>query len=592
MFAAGCAAPGGGGSPAEAVTQGDARGSDAPARGPSTDSPADAPGAFPTPGALDAISDAPEPVEIFSLDVHPVQEWKLEGPFPDRIGALPAQDPSAWGQLLGAAAQQRAGLVLPTEAMNCVAREFGRFYLAYRGQPSQGLKRFITARCHASVTRVGTAWVSQDVPPGFDEKRVFERWQGSVRETLERHLGGGPRTAGIWYGRRDDHVVVMVAYGFRDVQVTPFDPFVEDGRVEVRGEVLGNAAQVTARINRGKFGVADCERVGDLAPPRFHFACRVDPDDRSTYLSVDSQQVGRLIGSPGILAMVWPGSSTNETYRRPEYGEPWPVVQASEMAEGLVALLNRIRKRSGIGPLELDAEQSEVANELAPHFFASMFGHEPESQMDLIVLGLMAGWQVNGLVESGNFAAAWTMRSNDLNDLLAESLEFPSGRQALLDPNAERLAVGSLLETKRGRESMAAVFASYTLFTTEANDAMARQVFEQLVKERHARERRAPERLEEVTVLCQAAAMRVQAGAEPRDAMGTLIQESARVLQRPVSGWVAEFSDVEEIEFPEDYLEDPSLGVAVGIGYRKPEGEPWGRWVVLLVVAAPESRGA
>ena len=139
---------------------------------------------------------------------------------------------------------------------------------------------------------------------------------------------------------------------------------------------------------------------------------------------------------------------------------------------------------------------------------------------------------------------------------------------------------------------MAAVFAAYTLFTTEAHDAVARQVVEKLVKERHARERRPPERLDDITPLCQAAAMSVQAGAEPRDAMGTLIQESARVLQRPVSGWVTEVSDIGEIEFPEDYLDDASLGVAVGVGYRKPEGEPWGRWVVLVVVALPESRGA
>ena len=45
-------------------------------------------------------------------------------------------------------------------------------------------------------------------------------------------------------------------------------------------------------------------------------------------------------------------------------------------------------------------------------------------------------------------------------------------------------------------------------------------------------------------------------------------------------------------EFPKEYLEDPSLEVAVAVGHRKRAGEPWGRYVVLLVVAEPKSRGA
>ena len=86
--------------------------------------------------------------------------------------------------------------------------------------------------------------------------------------------------------------------------------------------------------------------------------------------------------------------------------------------------------------------------------------------------------------------------------------------------------------------------------------------------------------------------MRVQAGLDPSDVMSVLIRESSNVLRRPVSGWIAEVADIEELEFPTEYLEDPSLAVAVAVGHRKREGEPWGRYVVLLVVAAPESRGA
>ena len=85
---------------------------------------------------------------------------------------------------------------------------------------------------------------------------------------------------------------------------------------------------------------------------------------------------------------------------------------------------------------------------------------------------------------------------------------------------------------------------------------------------------------------------RLQAGLDPGDAMSALLRESSDVLQRPVSGWISEVADIEELEFPKEYLEDPSLGVAVAVGYRKREGEPWGHYVVLLVVAEPKSLGA
>jgi len=42
--------------------------------------------------------------------------------------------------------------------------------------------------------------------------------------------------------------------------------------------------------------------------------------------------------------------------------------------------------------------------------------------------------------------------------------------------------------------------------------------------------------------------MRVQAGLEPSDAMSALIRESANTLQRPVSGWIAEVTDIDDME--------------------------------------------
>ena len=76
-----------------------------------------------------------------------------------------------------------------------------------------------------------------------------------------------------------------------------------------------------------------------------------------------------------------------------------------------------------------------------------------------------------------------------------------------------------------------------------------------------------------------------------RDALDALLEQSAGVLQRPVAGWIAETSEIDELQFPEEYLSRPSLGVAVAVSHRRAKGDAWGRYVVMLVIADPESHG-
>ena len=83
-------------------------------------------GVFPSPQELENLGDAPLPEDLFSLDVRAVDGWRLEGPFPARVGATPYSQPNEWSALLDEVARGRAGLVVPTEAMYCVARELGR----------------------------------------------------------------------------------------------------------------------------------------------------------------------------------------------------------------------------------------------------------------------------------------------------------------------------------------------------------------------------------------------------------------------------------------------------------------------------------
>ncbi|MDJ0851059.1 MAG: hypothetical protein QNK04_22025 [Myxococcota bacterium] len=548
---------------------------------------------FPSQKELEKLGETPAPIGLLELDVQPVDTWELAGPFPSRIEVQPYTDPeSAWSQLLEDAARRRAGLIVPTEAMHCVAREFGRFYIEHRGQPTSSLQRFMTARCNAAVPNPRMAWVSGQVAEEVEETELFEQWKESVTASLRKNLKGGPQTAGIWFGRDDDHVVIMIAFATRRVHVDPVWTLPDgSGAVELRGEALGAVEGVSALINHGRFGVAECESIGSEPLPSFHLRCKTDPDDDVAEISLVLSEPGRLIGRQGLTVLTWPKGKTSRVYRRPSYAESWPMLAPENVPEDFVELLNGVRREAELEPVELDPVQSGVATELAPHFFAALYGEADEFQADIVVLGMLAGWEVEGIVQTGRFASALVMSSNDLADLLASALEHPSSRESLLAPDVERIAVGPMVSLEERRNATAALIGTYALFSEEEHDAMANRVYEKLEAERESRGKRSPRRLEEVDWHCREAASTVQAGEDTTDALDWLLERSVDVLGRSVTGWVAEVSEIEDLEFPEDYLTRPSLGVAVAVSHYLPKGEAWGRYVVMLVVSDPETRG-
>lgn len=379
--------------------------------------------------------------------------------------------------------------VLAAALWHCVARELGRFYLAHGAQPTDSLRDFLTTRCNAAVSHVGLAYVDGAVKPRHHDATIYGYWRESVMDLIHKSLAGGPRSVGIWYGREAGHAVVMLAYGHRNARVEPLSPFADEhGRIEIRGEVLEPVNQVQALVNRGDFGVEPCERLTDVEAPLFHFICRLERNDLYARISVSYSPPGRLLQKVALSVMAWPGTRTTETYHAPRYVDPHPLSSAEKASEDFVSLLNEVRRDADLDPLELDLRQSQVASKLAPHFFSAIFQNTRVMTADLIVLGMMAGWYVDGP--------------------------------------------------------------------------------------------------------CQRAAARVHAGGDQTDALNDLLRQSADILQRPVTGWIAEVRDIETLRIPLEFISRPSLGVAVSVTHRRVPGEAWGTYVVMLVVADPEAFGA
>jgi hypothetical protein len=549
-------------------------------------------GRFPTPERLEDLTRTPLPEGVFDRPVAVVDDWILSGPFPDVIGAVSYRDPSDWGALLETAAARRAGLVVATEAMHCAAREWGLFFLEKGAPPGPHLQSFLAARCSAVAPQVAYHQFEGGVPADASDAEIFESWRDVVDGLLEGRLVGGPLTAGIWFGRKDGRALVVIAAGERLVRVDPVPTVFEqgDGTFFVSGELLVEAVEVSAAVNVGEFDASDCERRLDLALPRFAFRCKVDRRDATSWLTVSLTPPGRVLGRGALGAVLWPSGQPSLSWQRPSRGDPAPVTAETDVPGELLTRVNRIRAQAGRGPLEMSAAQSAVATRLAPHYFASLFGVTPPQGGDLVVLGLLAGWNVEGLVQDGHFASSWVTRSNDLDQLLSAALQYPSGRMALLDPEAKRLAVGTVIQGDGA--FLAGIFGTYSLFEEDSHDAAAARVLEALDAARAAAGKPRVRHLVRVTPLSRLSARRVQGGEEPKTVLGDLLRQSAEVLHRSVNGWLISTSDPSDVTFPTALLERDVLEIAIGVSHHKPEGEAWGSYVILVVAAEPEGQGA
>ncbi len=311
-------------------------------------------------------------------------------------------------------------------------------------------------------------------------------------------------------------------------------------------------------------------------------SCELDRGDDIARMTLSIVPPGRFLSQAALDLVLWPKGKPQDTYTRSSIGSPRHVSDGGTAAIRLVEMANEVRKRAGMSPLALSERQSRDAAQLAPHFFASMIGGNqpmpggPGSAADVVALGMMAGWNVEGVVQRGAFTAAWVTQSDDLDRLLSTALEFPVGREVLLDPDPKS-------------PSIAALFSTYVLFAEEEHDAFVKQVYERLAAARAERGQRPPDRLGELAPLATQAASRIQAGVMPKQALDEFVGQSMEQLQRSVSGWILEINELSQLEFPEDFLTKPSLGISVSVAHRRPEGDPWGRYVVLFVAAEPEA---
>jgi hypothetical protein len=463
--------------------------------------------------------------------------------------------------------------------------------------PSGALQRFMAGRC-AVATAPPSFWTYAWTTPGrrFTPEAAVAELGGQIAERLRERVVGGSLELGVWLQTGDGRVDLVIATGERQVRVDAL-PSVPgpDGRVRLRGELLRKAEWVGASVTRGRFEWSECEPAAGVELPRFDLACAVAPGDPTAWISLEYREPEHVLSRIGLSLLARPQGGDARVFSRHSYAPERDVADAAELPAAITETLNGVRASAGLRPLTLDAGQSLSAGRMAPYFFAAQLGETSASVGDLVALGMMAGWDVDGIVQESGFAFAWLVETQDVSRLLADALEHPGARSALLAREAERIAVGPVVgEAGEGGEQrspyVAMIAATYTLFSEATHRRDAERVHALLGKARAAKGRSAPGTLDAALPLTADAAARVQGGEEPRDVLEDLIESGAEELQRSVVGWMAETQDLETLVFPEDFLSREQLDVAVAVPVRKPKGEAWGRYVVLLLAAEPPRR--
>lgn len=542
---------------------------------------------FPSPTEIDKLRTSSPPSRIANPSLRDVETWTLKDAPAHSPGSALHTPASPWEQLLADAAKSRQGLLWTSEAMHCLAQQYGQFYLSEGGIPGIDLSEFMAARCGVTDTELGSFFNWWKLTGPATDDQLFAKSREELNNSIQKQLASGSQVAGIWYGRSGERAVVMVAYAPRRVRfdAVPFVPEA-DGHMRLRGEVLVPAEHVNALINYGHYGFKECAMDPTLRLPRFGLDCETNHDDPAAALEIGVFPPGRLTGRVVSRLLVWPSGTAGDKFARSSYGVEMHAPVGPGLPQSLTSLLNDVRKAAGLSAVELNTAESATATSVAPHYFAALAGGESEAVVDTVVLGLRAGWQIPGFVGYGQFTSSMNRETNDAGHLLASALDRPSGRETLLDPAARVIAIGPVLSRSEG--ILGAVFSAYSFLEPSGTAEEVNQVMRLLAARRKEKGRSTPGLARKFQAAVTQAARRIESGQEdPHNALQNALQDSSNTMG-PVQGWLLTTDKFERLTFPDTLIDSPSLMVAVAVAHYKPEGSPWAMRGVLIVASGSQ----
>lgn len=520
---------------------------------------------FTTAEELRALTQQPRPAKAFAAAAIDVPKLELAGPFAEGLEVHEAASP--WGALLAARAGGKYEVDGP---LGCAAREIARFGVAHQGQPSQPIEAFILGRCGATVAAVRANSLQGKVDASITDAALFEQWQGDVRAMIEQ-LEPGER-AGLAIARAEGEALLMLLHYRPLAKLTPAVRTVDtEGRIVLEGTLTFEAEKVDALINRGTKDWSTC--VGDptLALPRFRFVCASTTTDPHAWLSIGAWQHGRLLGKEVARVLVWPSGARATTYTASTAVPSGPAT-----VDAFVERVNAVRAADQLPPLALAPKESATAAQVAPFFF----GGTDDATSDKIALGLMAGWDVEGLVTSGSFDAQWTPQP-DSGALVVSMLDTPTGRRSLLSKKASQVAVGLVAEGN----TVGILLSTYTVGVPIDPIEAAKQVVVLLDQARAKRGKGPSQWITNPPDFYTRSAKALLANESTSKEIGReFMDETVKITHRPVSGLSETVTELADLHFADEVLDHPSPQVLVFVGLQRATGEAWGGYFVIVLL--------
>jgi hypothetical protein len=536
---------------------------------------------FPNQAALATLQ--AQPVALPPLKVPPVPPvaWTVENAAAAHFEASTAEGNERALAALFAAAGKPLRL---TKAASCVAREVGRYYLDHEAAPGEGLREFMLGACGSLAREVGLIPYVGPVPEKVPDAVVLRTWSEPLEKAVASTLPKDASEVGVWFGRKGDKAMAVISYVKLPASVRPFSLAPDgNGDVLIEGSLPGKVAYYSGYINHGRFGVDPCFVDPTVAKPGFRISCHLHEGDSSAWVQLLYTHPGRVLSLPFAQFIVRRDPAAPVEYRPPPAGEARPAATAPEFARLAVEELNRVRREAELQPVRLADLQSTTAGQLAPRYFAAaMAGTGNLEVMDTIALGLLAGWQVGGLIRDANFVSEIAPATHDVGRWLDQALAMPSGRVALLDATIEEVALGPAFWSSP--DMLGGLVVGYRFHHGNDHASDVKRLLMRVVAARRQRALSPPARLAKMDEVMREELARVHDGrAHPQQALQDILEWGVARFGAGMRGYVVEAASLDAVEFPADIIEQPTLHLEIGVTHHKPPGAAWAQLVIAVV---------
>ncbi|HWA75212.1 MAG TPA: hypothetical protein VG937_22905 [Polyangiaceae bacterium] len=533
---------------------------------------------FPAHVELEQLSARPVTPKVQFEQVD-VERWEVSAS--TSASAAVAEPESHWERLLSerfSGSNRKAPGVRVTRELHCAAREVARFYTETGVYPAQGLRDFLALRCGSTLPRLSIATLHSAVPDQVPEAALEQQLETSAQKMIGELPLEGEAEVGIGFARGHSRGSLVVLAGEVKARIVGFSPIVTGVGVNLRGELTEQASFLFALANQGTLGAVPCETDRSVALPKFQVFCPFADADRNTRIEIAIRRPKRVMLETVAQAMLRRSENDGLAYQPAVYGNDTVAPDAHGFREALYAALNQARAAAGKPPLAVEAQQAASNERLAPRLFEGLLSGDPLVS-DRIALGLMAGWQIGGVIRDGAFLAGTVEGERRPARFLASQLERPLGRFLLLDPALSKVAVGTTALEPNGA---GAVITAYALFQESERQRDQTLLLNELTQSRAAHNKARPVLMQPSEALRSAMA-RIE---KERISAYSALQDTLADLQssEPLFGWAVETTDLRQVPWPDELLLPPQLYVEVGLTHYKPKGGAWGQFAVVFVV--------